>query len=140
MKKNIKELIIRYLVSFSIACLITVIVFAIKGFFSDNMAANIQVLSDGFCVSGALMSMFAGLFYVSSEGAFIGIGFVLRNVVLAFIPMGRAKHELYAQYRERKMEGLKKFKEHHFLFTGLFFLAIGIVFTVIWYVNFYNVI
>lgn len=85
------------------------------------------------------MTLFAGMLYVSSEGALIGIGFVLRNVVLTFIPMGRARHERYADYRERKLSEAKKNNDRCILFTGLFFLAIGTIFTVIWYVNFYNV-
>ena len=85
------------------------------------------------------MTLLAGLLFVSSEGALLGIGFILRNVVLAFIPMGRAKQERYADYRERKLSEAKKNNDKCILFTGLFFLAIGTVFTVIWYVNFYNV-
>ena len=85
------------------------------------------------------MTLFAGMLYVSSEGALIGIGFVLRNVVLTFIPMGRARQEKYADYRARKIEAAKKQDNRHILVTGLIFLFIGIVFTGIWYVAFYNV-
>ena len=84
------------------------------------------------------MTLFAGMMYVSSEGALIGIGFVLRNVVLAFVPMGRARHERYADYRARKISEAKKHSNRHILVTGLIFLFIGIVFTVIWYAAFYN--
>jgi hypothetical protein len=78
--------------------------------------------------------------FVSGEGALIGIGFVLRNVVLAFIPMGRQRHEKYADYRERKLNERKKTKDSCILVTGLLFLFVGIVFNVIWYVNFYNAV
>ncbi|MBE6541575.1 MAG: DUF3899 domain-containing protein [Ruminococcaceae bacterium] len=84
------------------------------------------------------MTLFAGMLYISSEGALIGIGFVLRNVVLAFIPMGRMKHEVYAKYRERKLSEAKSRNDSCILITGLIFLAIGIIFTAIWYVNFYS--
>jgi hypothetical protein len=84
------------------------------------------------------MTLFAGMMYVSSEGALIGIGFVLRNVVLAFIPMGRARHEKYADYRDRKLSEAKKPGLSSILVTGLSFLLIGVVLTVIWYVKFYN--
>ena len=86
----------------------TVAVFAIDGFFTDDIAVNIQILSDGFSVAGILMLLFAGMIFISSEGALIGIGFVIRNVFLAFIPMGRAKHEKYADYRARKLSNAKK--------------------------------
>ncbi len=85
------------------------------------------------------MTLLAGMMFVSGEGALLGIGFVLRNVVLMFTPMGRANHEFYADYRERKLKEMKKSSDHAILFTGLFFLAIGIVFTVIWYTKCYNI-
>jgi len=84
------------------------------------------------------MTLFAGMMFISGEGALIGIGFVLRNAFLTFIPMGRKKQELYAQYRERKLKEIKKSSDHCILITGLTFLLIGIIFTVIWYAKFYN--
>lgn len=139
MEQGTKVTLRKYAVCFGIEALIAFLVIWSKGFFTGSTAVNIQILSDAFFVSGVLMTLFAGMLYVSSEGALIGIGFVLRNVVLTFIPMGRAKQERYADYRERKLSEAKKNNDKCILFTGLFFLAIGTVFTVIWYVNFYNV-
>jgi uncharacterized membrane protein len=85
------------------------------------------------------MTLFAAMMYISGEGALIGIGFVLRNVVLTFMPMGRAKQELYADYRARKLKEAKKHNNSYMLVTGLVFLVIGIAFTVIWSAAFYNV-
>ena len=138
MKQETKATLIKYAVCFGIEALIAFLVIWSKGFFTQSAAVNIQILSDAFFVSGVLMTLFAGLLYVSSEGALIGIGFVLRNVVLAFIPMGRARHERYADYRERKLSEARQRNDRCILITGLFFLAIGIIFTVIWYVKFYN--
>jgi len=138
-KEETKETLKKYAVCFGIEALIAFLVIWSKGFFAHSIAVNIQILSDAFFVAGVLMTLFAGMLYVSGEGALIGIGFVLRNVVLTFIPMGRAKHERYADYRERKMSESKKQNDSCILITGLIFLFIGIVFTVIWYVNFYNV-
>lgn len=140
MKKENKALLLKYITCFAVASLITVAVFWSKGFFSHTVAVNIQILADGFFVSGILMTMFAGMMYISNEGALIGIGFVLRNVFLAFVPMGRMKHELYKDYRERKLREMKKPKDRCVLLTGLLFLFVGVVFNVIWYVNFYNIV
>ena len=139
MEQETKVTLKKYAICFCIEALIAVLVIWSKGFFTQSVSVNIQILSDAFFVSGVLMTLFAGMLYVSSEGALIGIGFVLRNVVLTFIPMGRAKHERYADYRERKLSEAKKHNDRCILLTGLFFLAIGTVFTVIWYVKFYNV-
>lgn len=138
MKQETKVTLTKYAICFGVEALIAFLVIWSKGFFTQSAAVNIQILSDAFFVSGVLMTLFAGMLYVSGEGALIGIGFVLRNVVLAFIPMGRAKHERYADYRERKLSEAKKRNDSCILVTGLFFLFIGIVLTVIWYVNFYN--
>ena len=140
MKKDNKALLLKYITCFAIASLIAIAVFWSKGFFGHSTSVNIQILADGFFVSGILLTLFAGMMFVSREGALIGISFVMRNVVLAFIPMGRKKHEVYRDYRERKLKELKKTNDKSILVTGPFFLVIGIVFTVIWYKNYYNVV
>lgn len=139
MKQENKSLLTKYIVCFCIASIISFIVIWIKGFFTDSIAVNIQILSDAFFVPGILMLLFEGMMFISGEGALIGFGFVLRNVVLYFVPMGRNKHEKYAEYRERKLSQIKKEKDHCILVVGSIFLFIGIVLTVIWDVNFYNI-
>ena len=138
MKSNNKSLLIKYALCFGVAAFIAFIIIWIKGFFTHSPSVNLQILSDAFFVSGLLVTLFAGMLFVSSEGALIGIGYVLRNVVLAFVPMGRAKHEVYAKYRERKLSEAKEKSYGYILVTGLFFLGIGLILTVIWYVKFYN--
>ena len=138
MKQENQVKLIKYAVCFGIEILIGFLVIWAKGFFTDSVAVNLQILADAFFVSGVLMTLFAGMLFISGEGALIGIGFVLRNVVLTFIPMGRAKHERYADYRARKLGEAKKQENSSILVTGLFFLAIGIILTVIWSVKFYQ--
>ena len=140
MKQENKALLIKYIVCFAVASLIAFFVFWSKGFFGHSIGVNVQILADGFFVSGILLTLFAGMMYISGEGALLGIGFILRSVVLTFIPMGRQKHELYKDYRARKLSEMKKNKDHCILFTGLLFLFVGIVLNVIWYANFYNVV
>ena len=137
MKQENRSSFIKYAVCVGIELVIAFLVIWSKGFFTDRAAVNLQILSDAFFVAGILMTLFAGMLYVSSEGALVGIGFVLRNVVLTFIPMGRARQERYADYRERKRREMKKNNEIGILITGLFFLAVGIVLTLIWYSNYY---
>ncbi|MBR5004866.1 MAG: DUF3899 domain-containing protein [Erysipelotrichaceae bacterium] len=137
MKQENRSSFIKYAVCVGIELVIAFLVIWSKGFFTDRAAVNLQILSDAFFVAGILMTLFAGMLYVSSEGALVGIGFVLRNVVLTFIPMGRARQERYADYRERKMREMKKNNDICILITGLFFLAVGIVLTLIWYANYY---
>ena len=138
MKQETKETLRNYAICVGIEAVIAFLVIWSKGFFAHSAAVNIQILSDAFFVAGILMTLYAAMMYVSGEGGLIGIGFVLRNAVLAFIPMGRARHEKYADYRARKMSQSKKHNNSYVLVTGLVFLFIGIVFTVIWYTVFYN--
>lgn len=110
-----------------------------KGFFAHSTAVNLQILADAFFVSGLLMTLFAGLLYVSSEGVFIGLGYIMRSALRMFIPTGRMKYERYVDYRERKLSNKKKSSIGCVVITGLVFLFIGIVLTVIWYKVFYTV-
>ena len=139
MKQENKATFRNYAICVGIEVLIAFLVIWSKGFFTDSAAVNIQILSDAFFVAGILMTLYAGMMYVSGEGALIGIGFVLRNMVLAFVPMGRARHERYADYRARKLSEAKKRNDSYVIVTGLIFLFIGIIFTAIWYFAFYNV-
>ena len=138
MKQETKETLRNYAICVGIEAVIAFLVIWSKGFFAHSAAVNIQILSDAFFVAGILMTLYAAMVYISDEGGLIGIGFVLRNAVLAFIPMGRARHEKYADYRARKMSQSKKHNNSYVLVTGLAFLFVGIVFTVIWYTVFYK--
>ena len=138
MKQETKVKLRNYGICVGIELLIGFLVIWSKDFFTDSASVNVQILADAFFVAGILMSLFAGMMYVSSEGALVGIGFVLRNALLTFIPMGRARQERYADYRERKLSEAKKHDNRCILVTGLALLFVGIVLTVIWNVVFYN--
>ncbi len=133
MSNDKKTVWIKYAVCFGVAVGIMFIVFTIRGFFGNDAKANMLVLSDATFTAGALMTMFAGMLFISGEGGFLGIGYVLNRVVRSFIPMGRKNTETYAQYRERKTGKIKKPGDKCLLFTGLFFLLLAVIFTIIWY-------
>ena len=139
MKQETKVTLTKYAICFGVEVLIAFLVIWSNGFFTQSAAVNIQILSDAFFTAGILMTLLSGLLYVSGEGALIGLGFILRSVVLTFIPMGRLKHERYIDYRARKLSKAKEKNNSHILVTGLVFVFVGITFTVIWYAKFYNV-
>ena len=139
MEQETKITLRNYGICFGVEILLAFLVVWSKGFFGHSTAVNVQILADAFFVSGLLMTLFAGLMFVSGEGALLGIGYIVRYVALTFAPMGRTKHEKYADYRARKMENAKKRKISCILVTGLIFLFIGIILTIIWYKSFYNV-
>lgn len=138
MEQDKKKLLTEYLVCFAIASLIALGVFALKGFFTDSLSVNIQILADGFVVSGFMLLSAAGMMFISKEGGLISIGYILRNVFLEFIPFGRMKMEVYRKYRERKMNEMKPVENTGTLVVGLIFFSVGVLLTVIWQVKFYQ--
>ena len=138
MEQEKKAKIIKYSVCVGIEVLIAFLVIWSKGFFAHSAAVNLQILADAFFVSGILMTLFAGLVYVSNEGIFIGISYVMKDALSFILP--RRKHERYFDYRERKLKNAQKYNTRYTLVTGAVFLSIGIILTVIWYVAFYNMI
>ena len=132
MKPETQSILKKYLICFGVASAIAFVVIWINGFFTDSISVNLGILSDAFSVSGMLLTLFAGMLFVSGEGALVGLTYVLRNVALAIIPMGRAKHERYADYRERKLQAVKKIKLSAILVTGVVFLTVGVTLTIIW--------
>lgn len=139
MKQESKETLKKYGICFGVEIVIAFFVVWSNGFFTESAAVNIQIIADACFVAGIVMTLFAAMMYISGEGALIGIGFVLKTALLTFIPMGRAKQEKYIDYRARKLSEAKHHSNSHLFLTGLIFVFIGIVFTVIWYVKFYNV-
>ena len=139
MKQEIKETLIKYAVCFGVEALIVFLVIWSNGFFTGSAAVNLQITADAFFVAGLLMLLFAGMMYISGEGALLGVGFALRHALLTLIPMGRLKHEKYIDYRARKLAEAKERSNRHIFVTGLIFAFTGAVLTFIWYVKFYNV-
>lgn len=137
-KQETKVSLRKYAICFGVEILIAFLVIWANDFFTQSAAVNIQILADAFFTAGILMTLLAGLLYISGEGALIGLGFILKSVVLTFIPMGRLKHEKYIDYRARKLSEAKDKNNRHILVTGLIFVFIGVIFTVIWYAGFYN--
>jgi hypothetical protein len=121
-------------VCFGVASALVLAVFAIKGFFTENAKANIQLLHDAFFSSGILLVLFSGLMFVSAEGALLGVSYVLGRAIKAvFVPFGRKDHETYAQYRERKLGTKKTTGAGPVFLTGLVFVLVSVIFLIIWY-------
>ena len=139
MKQETKITLSKYAICVGIEAVIAFLVIWANGFFTSSAAVNLQILADAFFIAGIVMSVYAAMVYISDEGALIGIGYALKYALLTFIPMGRAKQEKYIDYRTRKLEKAHEHSNRHILVTGLSFVSIGIVLTIIWYAGFYNV-
>ncbi len=133
MNKDKKSLLIRYGIAFGVGALLVFVVFCIKGFFTDDVRTNLQILTDAFFASGVLMMLFSGLMFCSGEGAFLGIGFIMRKVVRTLIPFLGRDTETYAHYRERKSGSSKPSGALCVLITGAVYFFVSLVFLFLWY-------
>ena len=133
-KETKSSILIRYLVAFCVASFLFLSVLILKGFFTDNAKDNMHTLVDAFFASGVLMIMFYGLLFVSSEGAFLGIGFALGRALRMLVPFSKKPIENYGQYRERKAK--TKTGENRdicVLVVGILFFAVSMILLCFWY-------
>lgn len=129
-----KKIIIKYAVAFAVAGAIVVLVLWGQGFFTQTLwSEQCKNLCDAFTFSGLLFILVGALVWVSNKGAFLGIGFAINWLVYTLIPLGKKKHETYADYRERKIEkgGIKGYS--FLFFTGLAYFVVAIIFLILFY-------
>ena len=123
----------KYLICVCVGLGIVLFALFAKDFAMKTAKDWMHALHDGFFAAGMLMILFCGLLYVSSEGAFLFLGYAMGRAVRALIPFSRKDHETYQQYRERKMEKPRKKGDSVVFFVGLVFVAISLIFLFVWY-------
>lgn len=100
------------------------------------MVDIVLVLCDAFFVPGALTLMTGLLFWVASEGALDGVGYLGSYLVKTLIPGKRGSIERYGDYLERKRGSRKK--GYGFLcIVGLAFVLIAGV-LLVWFNSLYQ--
>lgn len=112
-------------------------IYLLQGGFTENvtLVARYRLLCDMFTVPGVFLLLAAALVFVSNEEFFTIFSYAFSYAFRSLIPGALAgqKHERYSDYVERKREK-GKIKGYSFLsFTGLAFLAIGLVFMFLFY-------
>ena len=93
------------------------------------------VLCDAFFVPGGIMAGFGLLVVASNGGAFDMIAYGIMSLFALFYrnPAKRKYHTFY-DYRVHKEENKATYS--HFLISGLIFVAISLVFLILFYINF----
>ena len=136
MTNNTRSRLLKYGVTSAIGLLV-----AVMYFFShvslDTMGSLpavdiVLVLCDAFFVPGTFILMLGLLFWVASEGALDGVGYLGSCLVKTLIPGKRTEFERYGDYVERK-RGSRKKGFGFLCIVGLVFLAIAGVFLMIFY-------
>ena len=102
-------------------------------FFSQSLREMYRLLSDAFMLPGFLMVCAGLMIWLSNEGAWHGVAFVLSRAVKLLIPFGRgAKDENYGDYVARQSK--KQINGFGFLLvTGAVFLLISLIFLVLFH-------
>ena len=101
-------------------------------FFALSKVDQYRLLSDAFMLPGFFMIAVGLLIFLGNEGAFNGIGFVMKRVGSFLLPfLQKEKGESYAEYTERKSS--KPTVGYGFLFIcGCGFLAVCAVFLMLY--------
>ena len=134
MSKQTKTLLIKYGCSIG-ACLIL----SVWRIFSENVLAlglqdQYRVIGDSFFFHGFICFASGMMLWLSQEGAFDGIGYVLSYAWHAILPGSLNKRESYKQYLERQRKK-DKVGFGFLIVTGLLFIAVSTVFTILFHMN-----
>lgn len=121
-----------YLINLAVAA-----VMAMSGMLAWDLFAQteplavIKILSDSFFLPGVLLVGASLIGWVASKGTFDMFGYTGHNFINMFKRDSYLKHESYYDYKAKKDEKRKPFNIPRTL-VGLGFLALGIIFTVIY--------
>ena len=129
MKDKVKN-IIKFLI---VGAGIAVIVFICKDLSSAGTAADkMMILSDGFFLSGILLAGLGLLTIFANDGIFLGLSYALKCVFSVF--KGGKGRTMDISYFEYKMDKAGKKKPYiEMLISGIVFIAIAAVFTMLFY-------
>lgn len=102
---------------------------------AETQADTYKMWCDAFTVPGVILIMLFFLVWISDKGTFDGISYALRYAISALIPLGRLKeHKKYYDYVSEREEKRAQRKGHGYLFllvTGLAFMAVSVVFLIL---------
>ncbi|MCR5231689.1 MAG: DUF3899 domain-containing protein [Acholeplasmatales bacterium] len=128
-KKVIVGVIIKYSVAIIVATGLLFMALGLRNYFSvEDNKEKIKMLSDGFTIPGVFLCLLGVLVWISNQGAFTGVSYLVKRMFTALLPRFR-KEETYAEYRENR----KKYSGYLFLFiVGGAFLITGIVLAIVY--------
>ena len=101
---------------------------------ATTLVERYRILADAFTIPGVVIFLMGVLVWIAGEGAFQGLAYSLSWAFRSLIPFGRSgKQEKYYDYVERQKQKGKP-SGYAFLFVvGGAFLAVAIVFIILFY-------
>lgn len=122
----------KYIITFAVGLVIAVMVFAEKDLLGQTDAKEaIRILSDGFLLSGVLITGMGLLIYVSNDGFFDIFSYGVKSFLLVFQrdPLKRRMDKSFYDYRIENLEHKHGFR--HIVIVGIVFLLLAVIFTVV---------
>ena len=125
----------RYFITAVIGLVIVIaICFSRNVFAVENTGALFTVLSDAFLVPGMIFLGLGIIFYATNEGLFNAISYGMKIIGRTLAPPKGEKiiNEEFHEYHARMSK--KKIKFRHFILVGAIYLAIAVLFTILYIV------
>lgn len=128
---NDKNKIWAYGTCFAVAMIIFIVAASVWDLFSQTeLLQIIRILSDAFFLPGVMFVGVALIGWIGSKGTFDIFSFSMRNLFSMFKKESYYKNASFYEYRRDKDENRKPFNLP-MMVVGLAFLALGILFTVV---------
>jgi hypothetical protein len=133
-KKKTAIVLLKYGITILFSALLAWTVLRLRSYSGqEELVEKYRMLCDAFTFPGVLLMLLAALIALSQEGAFLGLGYVVRYAMRFLIPGLAGKHETYAEYVESKTEK-PRIKGYGFIFyIGAAFFFIALVFLALFF-------
>ena len=134
MSTKVKSILLRYGIAVAAGALLTLLLLDLHGYVLATEAVDrYRIMSDAFTIPGMLLVMLGCMVWIGGTGALDGIGYTLRHLASRLLPFIGGKDERYYDYVARKKTVRKKGGGAFLVLTGLAFLAVSVVFMVLFY-------
>lgn len=123
-----------YAITTAVAAGLTVILILSRGIFQEEeLDMVITIISDAFFIPGVLLLCVGLIVVASNEGLFLSIsyGFKVIGRTITAKKEERLMEEKYHEYYARQIQ--KKTKCKHFLLVGAGFIAVSLLFVVVYF-------
>ncbi len=136
MDNKIKTRLLKYGITVAVAAGIAALIMYSNGLFeASDTLTRYKLLADAFTIPGVILLCIGALVWVSTDGMFDGFTYAAKRLSSLIPFYGKNyKHERYYDYVMRKRG--KRISGYGFIpIVGAVFVAIAVVFIVLYYVN-----
>ena len=131
MKQSLRDALTRYGITVACGAGLVWLILDLHGYAAlTAMVDRYRLLSNAFTIPGAILLMMGLLVLISGSGAYDGLSYVLNWLKLTLLPFG--KQERYYDHVQRR-HARKKPNGGFLIITGAAFLAVAILFLVLFY-------